>query len=129
MAMTVSDKSVRETLDIVRTMIDKFGPRLAGTDACRKSAADIKKRLRPLCDRVAGEEIELHPGAMWNMGRIIGGLSIIAVPFLFLGGAWVWAAAASATASIVYWIVPIVLMKPGLRFLSSRVCAASTCGA
>ncbi len=121
MAVRVSDKSVREVLGIVREMIDKFGPRLAGTDACRKSAGDIKKRLGAMCDRVAGQEIELHPGAMWSMGIIIGGLGTVAVLFLLAGGPWAWAAVCASILSFVYWLVPVVFMSGAFDLFFPKV--------
>jgi aminopeptidase YwaD len=117
MAIRVSDKDVREVLSIVRQMIDRFGPRLTGTDACRKSAEDIEKRLEPLCDSVSRQEFTVHPGPMRHLGHVIGGCYIIAVVMMCIGGAWVWGAAAAATVSLVYWINVSVLMVGTLDFL------------
>ncbi len=117
MAKGVSDTNVREVLDIVGEMIEKFGPRVAGSEACRQSAADIESRLAPLCDTVSRQQFTVHTGPMRHLGHVIGGCYILAVLMLCLGGAWVWGAAAAATLSLFYWINVSVLMVGTLDFL------------
>jgi aminopeptidase YwaD len=116
MAVRVSDKNVRDVLGIVREIIDAFGPRLAGTDACRKAAGDIKKRLGVLCDRTGEQAFDLHVGALWSLGFVIGGGGTLAVLFLLAGGAFSWAAVCASVLSFVYWMVPVVFMSPAFDF-------------
>jgi hypothetical protein len=116
-AVRVSDTHVREVLDTVREMIEKFGPRVAGTEACRASAADIESRLAPLCDTVSRQQFTVHVGPMRHLGHVIGGCYILAVVMMCAGGAWVWGAAAASTLSLAYWINVSVFMMGTLDFL------------
>ena len=120
MAVSVSDKNVRSVLGIVRAIINSVGPRIAGTEACLKSAADIGKRLAPLCDSVSRQEFTLATGGMRHLGHVVGGCYILTVAMMWTGGAWVWLAAASLTVSLVYWIVVSVFMLDTFDFLFAK---------
>ena len=113
----VTEASVRKVLGVVREMIERFGPRLTGTDACRRAAADIEARLGPLCDTVSRQEFTVHRGPMRHLGHVIGWCYCIAVVMMWAGGAWVWGAAAALTLSLAYWINVSVFMVGTLDFL------------
>jgi hypothetical protein len=113
----VTDADVRRVIQLVADIIDKFGPRIAGTDSCRGAAADIGARLGPLCDSVGRQEFTVRTGAMRHLGHVVGGCYILAVATLLAGGAWVWLGAAALTVSLAYWIVVSVFMTEALDFL------------
>jgi hypothetical protein len=116
-AVRISDRSVREVLGVVGEIIDRFGPRPAGTAACRRAAADIEARLAPLCDRTGRQEFRVHPDSMWSVGVVIAGLYCLSALMMSAGGAWVWGAAAASTASLAYWINESVIMVGTFDFL------------
>lgn len=81
-------KMARECLHYVSVLIGKHGPRLAGTEACRACAQDIKDRLSASCDRVLMEGFEFNSGAFTGFMKILAvGYSVITAG-AFLGGYW-----------------------------------------
>ncbi|MBN2224889.1 MAG: M28 family peptidase [Deltaproteobacteria bacterium] len=117
MTTRVNDAGVGRVLALVGEIIERFGPRVAGTEACRQAADDIGRRLEPLCDTIGRQEFTVHAGPMRHLGHVIGGCYIFAVAMMWAGGAWVWGAAAAGTVSLVYWIIVSVLMVGALDFL------------
>ncbi|MBN1532532.1 MAG: M28 family peptidase [Spirochaetes bacterium] len=77
-----------ECLQYVREIIQKYGPRYAGSEACRNSAVEIQGRLAPFCDRTSIEPFSFHSGAFMGFMRVLAvgyaGFSLCAV----LGGHW-----------------------------------------
>ncbi len=117
MAVRIDDRSVKRVIGLVREIIERFGPRIAGTEACLRAADDIGGRLSGLCDRVERQEFKARVGPMRHLGHVIGGCYILAVAMMWAGGAWVWGAAAAAAVSLVYWIIVSVFMADTLDFL------------
>ena len=71
MAGTIDLKSLaRDALDLTQEIIDRCGPRLAGTEASCKAAALLAQRLHPLCDRAAVEPFHFHPDAFLGFMRV-----------------------------------------------------------
>jgi len=62
----------RDALDLTQEIIDCCGPRLTGSDACRRAATMLGERLHPLCDHVAVEPFDVRPGAFLGFMRVTG---------------------------------------------------------
>lgn len=77
----------RECLQFVGEIIGKHGPRLAGTDACRACAQDVRERMEASCDAVLMEGFDFNRGAFTGFMKILAvGYSVITT-CAFLGGA------------------------------------------
>jgi aminopeptidase YwaD len=98
-------RAASECLQYVREIIQLYGPRYAGTKACRDSAVEIRDRLAPFCDEVSIEPFTFHSGAF------IGFMKFLAVGYsayslcALLGG---------------YWLVPAIA--------AYALCQVSSCG-
>ncbi len=46
-------------LALTRSLLEQFGPRPSGSDACRQAAAEIERSLAPFCDRTEQSEVTL----------------------------------------------------------------------
>ena len=46
-------------LTLTRSLLEQFGPRPSGSDACHLAAAEIERSLAPFCDRTAQSEVTL----------------------------------------------------------------------
>jgi aminopeptidase YwaD len=56
-------KHAAEALEFTANIVDEFGPRLCGSDACRESAVRIKNEMELHCDSSGIEEFDVHPKA------------------------------------------------------------------
>ena len=79
----ITGKHVRESLDFTRRVIDAFGPRLCGTEACEKSARVIHAELKRRCVSSGIEEFDLRPNAFLGFVRVSTVVYIISSLFLF----------------------------------------------
>jgi aminopeptidase YwaD len=77
-----------ECLQFVRGMIEKYGPRLAGTKACQESAAEIRDRLSESCDEVFLEGFDFHSGAFIGFMKFLAVGYAIMTLCAFIGGYW-----------------------------------------
>jgi hypothetical protein len=64
-------KSARSALDFTAGIIDSFGPRLAGTEACRRAADLIAEKAGQTCDSVRQERFAVHPGAFLGFIKVL----------------------------------------------------------
>jgi len=81
----ISGKHAAEALKFTGNIIDECGPRLAGTEACRRSADIIKREMDRHCDCTAIEEFEMHPRAMLGFICVSAVSFIVSSVFLFFG--------------------------------------------
>ncbi len=82
--MLISSLAVR-ALDRTRELIDRFGGRLAGTDACRQTAEALRETFQEVCGDAALEAFVTHPGAFTGFYRIDIGLYMIGFCLLLAG--------------------------------------------
>jgi hypothetical protein len=65
--------SPEDASDVLKTtdeIIRKFGPRLAGSDACLKASGQIKNRFEKTCDRVLENRYDpYHPEFYFTPGE------------------------------------------------------------
>lgn len=66
-----ASRMAKRALTLVSTLIEKYGPRLSGSDACLKVAQELEEELRVHCDRTAVESFTLHPDAFLGWIRLM----------------------------------------------------------
>jgi hypothetical protein len=64
------DNAGVEALRLVSGLIDRYGPRLSGTESCRAAAEELEGRLSAVCDEVHLESFDLHPGSLFVVGKV-----------------------------------------------------------
>lgn len=107
MAITnVTPRHVREALGLTGRIIDAYGPRLAGTEACRRSAGVLETEMARHCDRAGIEEFDVRPGAF--LGFIKAATLAFLVSTLFLFSGYVVPAALGYTFAIVITLTQFV---------------------
>lgn len=86
MAVTnVTPRHARESLGLTGRIIDAYGPRLAGTEACRRSAGALETEMARHCDRAGIEEFDVHPGAFLGFIKAATLAFMVSTLFLFFG--------------------------------------------
>jgi len=78
-------------LSLTRALLEQFGPRLSGSEACLQAAAEIERSLSPFCDRTEQSEVTLDPtfhslplSAMAYLYPVLLLLSLFKLPLLSL---------------------------------------------
>lgn len=56
-------KRAEAALDFTRRIVDAFGPRLTGSDACGRATESILDEAKPFADKAGLERFAVHPGA------------------------------------------------------------------
>ena len=77
-----------ECLQFARDIIDRHGPRLAGTKACQESATEIRDRLSESCDEVFFERFDFHSGAFTGFMKFLAVGYAMMTLCAFIGGYW-----------------------------------------
>ena len=93
------------TLRLTQSLLERHGPRIAGTRQCLNAADQIAEMLRVHCDKVVQERFEMHPGSFWNVGKVMAIAYLLSVIFLFAGGFFDYLAFAAAAVGLVYGLV------------------------
>lgn len=104
-------KLARKSLELTNRLIKEYGPRLAGSDACRQAAEALHADLVRCCDRANLEKFSMHPGSF--LGFMYASSTLfIAATFLLLFDYGVAAAVAFTVAQLMaftqficYWKV------------------------
>ena len=68
---TMYKARAKNALDFASGIIDAFGPRLAGSDACAKAAGALRERLESVCGSATIEDFEVHPGAFLGFIKVL----------------------------------------------------------
>src|SRR5512145_3133648 len=84
-------------LELTGKIIAETGPRLAGSEACKKGARLLAAEAKPVCDSVKTESFNVHPGAFLGFIKVMAVLYALAAPLLAVAP---WASAALATAGL-----------------------------
>lgn len=93
------------TLRLTQSLLERHGPRIAGTRQCLNAADQIAEMLRVHCEKVVEERFEMHPGSFWNIGKVMAGSYLLSVVFLLVGGFFVYLAFLSAAFGLTYGTV------------------------
>jgi aminopeptidase YwaD len=76
-------EAAQSTLERTAGWIDRFGGRLAGSDACRQSAEAIQAALQQACGNALSETFITRPGAFTEFYKIDIGLYFVGLILLF----------------------------------------------
>ncbi len=76
-------KMAKEALLLTKALVDKHGPRLAGSEACKNTAMDLQDELSKHCDSTQADRFSLHPGAFLGWIKLMVVLYPIALGFLW----------------------------------------------
>lgn len=79
----ITGAHVKDSLDFTRQVIDEYGPRLCGSEACEKSARVIHAELKKRCHSAGIEEFDVHPNAFLGFVKVSTVVYIISSLFLF----------------------------------------------
>lgn len=96
------------TLRLTNSMLDRHGPRIAGTRQCLNAADQIAEMLRVHCDKVVQERFEMHPGSFWNVGRVMAISYLFSVLLLLGGGFFIYLGLLAALFGMTYGTVVYV---------------------
>jgi aminopeptidase YwaD len=75
--------AARRALARTKDLIDRFGGRLAGSDACQKTALALKEAFERACGNATLEPFETHPRAFTGFYQIDIGLYVVGLALLF----------------------------------------------
>ena len=102
------EAAAKRTLELTRRIIGRTGPRLAGSESCKAGAALLAEAAAPVCDSVAAESFELHPGSFLGFIRVLVGIYVLSLPLL---AAAPWAAAALGSAGVAILVLGFFLYR------------------
>jgi len=74
----------RKVLDETDRLVRTYGPRLAGSEACRSVARELADRMEGFCDRVRTEEFEARPASFYAYTKILPLAYVLGLVSLFL---------------------------------------------
>jgi hypothetical protein len=77
-------------LGLTQALLQKHASRIPGTQGARDAAASIVHILRQFCDHASAEDFTLHPGSLFNIGRIVCLAYVLAFCLLLMGGVFVY---------------------------------------
>jgi len=78
-------KLARRALGLTTRLIDTYGPRLSGSQACRDVAQDLAGELATYSDVVEREPFKLHPRAFLDWIRILVVIYPVSLSMLWIG--------------------------------------------
>ena len=76
-------KMAKEALLLTKTLVEKHGPRLVGSEACTKTAIDLQDELSKHCDSTQADRFPLNPGAFLGWIKLMVVLYPLALAFLW----------------------------------------------
>ena len=69
--LKIDHEDALDAIEMTRRVIDAYGPRLAGSEACLSAAENLKKELQKWCDRVFEIGYGQFPGAFFYVPVVI----------------------------------------------------------
>ena len=105
--LKVGHEEVSDVLKTTECIIDTYGPRLPGSDACLKVAVHLKKEYEKYCDRVVTIDYDQYPGSFFYMTIIIPVTYIIGV-MVYCIPALLWLAMAFYALGLFYFMTQFI---------------------
>lgn len=95
---------VSEIIRLTRQIVSRYGPRIPGTAACLDTAGYLKEQFEKVCHRAYLQEYDQHPGAFYNINRILA-LTYAAASIMYLfQGKCFYASALLLSLGMVYFV-------------------------
>ncbi len=123
----VGREAALATLRLTQSLLERHGPRIAGTRQCLNAADQLAEMLRVHCDKVVEERFEMHPGSFWNIGKVMAGSYLLSILFLLAGGFFIYLSFVAAAFGLTYGAV-LYVFNGGLFdkwFASAEGCNVS----
>ncbi len=73
----------KAALDLTGRLIERFGPRLAGSKGCLDCADALLEEAGTSADKAYAEDFKVHPGAFLGFIRVLVALYVVSAPCLF----------------------------------------------
>jgi aminopeptidase YwaD len=89
-------------LALTNTLLSEHPLRISGTQGCLAAGHAIAQLLRQSCDDVSEEPFELHPGSLWNVGKVMALSYLLSVVLFAAGGGFILAATVVCLLGLVY---------------------------
>ncbi|HRY81620.1 MAG TPA: hypothetical protein P5313_14480, partial [Spirochaetia bacterium] len=77
----------KAALELTGKLIERFGPRLAGSEASLGCADALLAEARGAADKAWAEDFRVHPGAFLGFIRVLVVLYLVSAPALFFAPA------------------------------------------
>lgn len=108
--LKADSKTIQSILELTKSLLEKFKSRIPGTQGSLLAAGALAKIMRSFCDEVFKETFVLHPGSLFNIGRVISLAYILSVILLLLGGFFVYASLVLCVLSLFMLLLIIFSM-------------------
>jgi len=107
----INQDDVIDTLSMTKDIIDKYGPRLTGTESTKQAAENIHELLSEHCDSSKIEKFEVRRESFLAFMKIFAVSFVISSIFFFLGGIWTMFAVCGYTFATIFALLQFVLYK------------------
>ena len=110
----ISKKSLEQT----DKLIQKYGPRLAGSDSCQEVAKELEFSLSKFCDKTKIEDFSVHPDSFTFYTKLLPIMFFLGFILLYLRSYWVILPLIGLFLGLLMMIF-IFAFSIGLKLLSS----------
>ena len=80
-----TNESTNELFQIASQLLNKYTYRITGTDVALKAGEAIKEMFDISCQKSTLEPFRVHPGQLWNIGKILTSIYLISAVSYWLG--------------------------------------------
>ena len=88
----ITIENAQAALDLTAEIIDETGPRLTGTESCKRAGELLKSNLDKSCDVTFSEKFQFSRDAFLYFIRYFSISYVLAFIFLWMGGHWIYCA-------------------------------------
>ncbi len=67
---TINSEAVKWILEWTKSTVERFGPRLAGSDHCHQASEKIRDDMKTHCDQVDSDDFDIYPGSIFAIPRV-----------------------------------------------------------
>jgi len=112
------NKLTKRTFDLTRRLIEKIGPREAGSKASRSCADELFSEMDEFCDQTEKQEFGVHTGSFLGWIKILVAFYVVSVILLLLDMAWL--ASGLLLVGILIMVFQFFLYKHTIDFLYQK---------
>jgi aminopeptidase YwaD len=92
-------------LSLTNEWVNTYRARITGSGQCLQAGHRIAETLKKYCDQVVEEPFILHPGSLWNIGRIMAVSFLLSAIMLFAGGNFIFVSFTICLVGLTYGMV------------------------